>query len=103
VNYGEREMTRIYIGAYLLLNQQNYILQAERIPIAGIDEIKKNIRRRVWNDTEDRTKGMNGDKMDITDKERQKRYQEVTILVQVKWRITNGLDQKESSTQLGIS
>ena len=58
MNYGEREnpMTRIYMGANLLLNQLNYVLKAERITIARIDEIKENIRLRVWNDTEDHTK-----------------------------------------------
>jgi hypothetical protein len=43
-----------------------------KITIAGIDETKENIRLRLWNDTEDHTKGMNGDKMDMNDKEHQK-------------------------------
>ena len=34
-------MTRIYIGTNVLLNQQNKILGAERMTIAGIDEVKK--------------------------------------------------------------
>jgi hypothetical protein len=46
----------------------------------------------VWNDTEDRTKGMNGDKKNMNNKEHQKRDQEVTILVSVKLRITNSQD-----------
>ena len=81
MNYGEREnpMPRIYVGANLLLNQLNYILKAERITVAGIDEIKENIRLRVWNDTEDHTKGINGDKMDMNNKEDQKKDQEITI------------------------
>ena len=39
------------------------------------------MRLRVWNDTEDHTRGMNGDKMDIKDKEHQKSYQDITIMV----------------------
>ena len=31
--------------------------------------IKENIILKIWNDTEDHTKGMNGDKMDTNDKE----------------------------------
>jgi hypothetical protein len=60
-------MTRINIGAKLLLNNLNWILKAERTTIGGIDEIKEKIRLRVWNNTEDHTKGMNGDKMDMND------------------------------------
>jgi len=56
-------MTRKNIGAKLLLNELNWILKDERTTIGGIDEIKEKIRLRVWDDTEDRTKGMNGDKM----------------------------------------
>jgi hypothetical protein len=43
--------------------------------------MKLNIRLRVWNDTEDHPKGMNGDKRGMNGKERQKRDQEVPILV----------------------
>jgi hypothetical protein len=50
-------MTGINIGAKLLLNQYNYILKAGRITIAGIDEIKENIRLKLCNDT-DHTKGI---------------------------------------------
>ena len=98
-------MTRIYmyVGAHLQLNYQNYILQAEIITIAGIYEMKLYIRLRVWNGTEDHRKGMNGDKMSMNGKERQKRDQEVPILVQVKQRITKTQDQQKGSTQLGKS
>ena len=90
----------IYMGSHLLLNQQNQILEAERITIAEIYEVKKNIRLLVWNDTEDHTKLMNGDKMGMNDKDLQKRDQEVPVLVQVKQRITNTQDQQEGITQL---
>ena len=73
-------MTRIYIGANLLLNQLNYILKAKRITIAGIDEIKEYIRLTVWRGTEDHTKGTNGNKMDMNDTENLKREREITIL-----------------------
>jgi len=65
-------MTRINIHAKLLLNQKNYILKARRITAVEIDEIKENIRFKIWNDT----KGMNGDKMDTNDKQHQKRDHE---------------------------
>jgi len=73
-------MTRIYIGANLLLNQLNYILKAKRITIAGIDEIKEYIRLTVWRGTEDHTKGTNGNKMDKNYRENLKREREITIL-----------------------
>jgi hypothetical protein len=38
--------------------------------------IKENIRLKIWNDTENHTKGTNGDKMDTKDKEQQKGDQE---------------------------
>ena len=59
-----------------LLNEKNYILKAKRITIVESDEIKEYIRLKIWNDTEDHTKGMNGDKMDTNDKEHQKGSQE---------------------------
>ena len=68
-------MTRINIGAKLLLNQKNYLLKAKRITAVEIDEIKENISLTIWNDR-DHTKEMNGDKLDTNDKERQKREQE---------------------------
>jgi len=52
-----------------------------KITIDKIDEVKEGISLGVWNDTEDHSKGMNGNKMDMNDKEHQKRDQEVTILV----------------------
>ena len=69
-------MTRINIGAKLFLYQKNYLLKVKRITIVETDEIKENISLKIWNDREDHTKGMNGDKMDTNDKERQKRDQE---------------------------
>jgi hypothetical protein len=57
-----------------LLKQLNQILKTERITgIAGIDEIKEIIGLRVWNDSKDHTKVMNCDKVDMNDKEHQKR------------------------------
>ena len=75
---------RINIYAELLLNQKNYILKAKCITNVENDEIKENIRLKIWNDirlkiwndTEDHTKGMNGYKMDTNDKEHEKRDQE---------------------------
>jgi len=69
-------MTRINLDAKLLLNQKNYILKAKRITAVEIDEIKENITLKIWNDTEDHTKRTNGDKMDVNDKEHQKRVPE---------------------------
>jgi hypothetical protein len=68
-------MTRINTDATLLL-KQNYILKAKRITTVKMDEIKEYIRLKIWNDTEDHTKEMNGDKMDTNDKEHQKGRQE---------------------------
>jgi len=67
------------VCANLLLNQLNYILKAGRITIAGIDETKEYIRLRVRNDNEDHAKGINGDKMDVNDKEQRKRCQEEMV------------------------
>jgi len=66
-------MTRKNIGAKLLLNELNWILKDERTTFAGIYEIREKIGLRVWDDTEDQTKGMNGDKMDMNYEENQKR------------------------------
>jgi hypothetical protein len=68
-------MTRINTDATLLL-KQNYILKAKRITTVKMDGIKEYIRLKIWNDTEDHTKGMNGDRMDTNDKENQKGRQE---------------------------
>ena len=57
-------MTRMNIDAKALLNQKNYILKAKRITTVEIDEIKEKIRLKIGDDTEDYTKGVNGDKMD---------------------------------------
>ena len=59
-----------------MLNQKNYILKAKRITAVETDEMNENIRLKIWNDTEDQTKGMNGDKMDMNDKQHQNRDQE---------------------------
>jgi hypothetical protein len=48
------------VDAKLLLNQENYILKAQRIPAVSIDDIRENIGRKIWKD--DRTRGMNSDK-----------------------------------------
>jgi hypothetical protein len=45
-----------------------WILKAERTTVNEIDGIKGKVGLRVWNDTEDNTKGINGDKMDMNDK-----------------------------------
>ena len=68
-------MMRINIGEKLLLNQKNYILKAKRITAVENDEIKENISLKIQNDR-DQTKGMNSNKMDMNDKEHQKRDQE---------------------------
>ena len=69
-------MTKINIDEKLFLNQKNYILKAKRITTVEIDEINENIGLKIWNDTYDHTKGINGDKMDTNDKQHQKRDQE---------------------------
>jgi hypothetical protein len=72
-------ITRINIDVKLLLNQKNCILKAKRITVE-IDKIKENIKLKIQNDTEDHTQGMNDNKMDMNDKEHQKRDMKVTIL-----------------------
>jgi hypothetical protein len=52
----------------IIVKNLNWILKAERITILGIDKKREKIKLRVWNDTEDHTKEMNGDKMDTNDK-----------------------------------
>jgi len=47
-------MTRINIDVKLLSNPKNYILKAKRITVVE-NEIKENIRLKIWNDTEDNT------------------------------------------------
>jgi hypothetical protein len=70
-------MTRINVDAKLLLNPKNYISKAKRITIAEIDEIKRNYRLKIGNNTENHTKGKNSDnKMVMIDTERQKRAEE---------------------------
>jgi hypothetical protein len=43
-------MMRTNIHAKLLLNQKNYILKVKIIIAVEIDEIKENIRLKIWND-----------------------------------------------------
>jgi hypothetical protein len=75
--WGERKaMTKINIDAKLMLNLKNYILKSKRISPVEIYEIKENIRLKIWNVTEEHTKGMNGDKMGTNDKDHQQRDQE---------------------------
>jgi hypothetical protein len=64
------------IDAKALLNQKNYILKAKRITAVEIEVIKENIRLKIRDDTEDHTKGVNGDKMDTNVTEHQKIDQE---------------------------
>jgi hypothetical protein len=68
-------MTRTNIDVKALLNQKNCILKAKRITAVEIKEIKENIRLKIRDDTEDHTKGVNGDKLDVTVAEHQKRDQ----------------------------
>jgi len=68
--------TRLNIDAKVLLKQKNYILRAKRITDIEIYGIIENIRLKIGDDTEDRTNGANGDKMDTNVIEHQKRDQE---------------------------
>jgi hypothetical protein len=77
-------MMRMNIDAKALLNQKKYILNTKRITAVEIDEIKENIKLKIGNDTEDYTKGVNGDKIDTNVTEHQKRDQKVTMLASVK-------------------
>ena len=86
-----------------LLNQKNYILRPKRITDVEIDGIIENIRLKIWDNTEDHSNGVNGDKMDTNVIEHQKRDQESKNTDSVKQRITNTQVLKESSTQVGIS
>ena len=68
--------TRMSMDAKGLLNQKNYILKAKRITAVEFDEIKENIRLKLQDDKEDRTKEVKGDMMDTNVIEYQKRDQE---------------------------
>lgn len=60
-----------------MLNRKNYVSKAKRITIVEIDEIKKNYRLKIVNDTEYHTKGTNGgNKMIMIDTEHLKRAEE---------------------------
>jgi hypothetical protein len=72
----ENPMTRKNIDSKSLLNQENYIFKATRITAVETDEIKENIRLTITDDTEDHTKGVNGDKMDTNVTKHKKRDQE---------------------------
>jgi len=76
-------MTKINIDAKVLLNLKNYILKAKIIAVIEIDEIKENIKLNVWNDTEDHTKGLHSDNMDMSDKKHQKRGQEIKSICKI--------------------
>jgi hypothetical protein len=69
-------MMRKNIEAKLLLNQKKCILKTKRSTTVEIDEIKENIRLKIWNDTEYQTKGMSVNKMDTNDKQHHTRDQE---------------------------
>ena len=69
-------MMRRSMDAKGLLNQKNYIFKAKRITAVEFDEIKENIRLKLEDDKEDRTKEAKGDKMDTNVTENQKRDQE---------------------------
>jgi hypothetical protein len=58
------QMKRINIDAKALLNQKNYILKDKRITAVEIDDIKENNRRKIGDDAEDCTNGVNEDKKD---------------------------------------
>ena len=64
------------IDAKGLFKQKYYILKAKKIRAVEINEIKENIRLKIWDVTEDYTNGMNGDKMVTNVIEHQKRDQE---------------------------
>ena len=84
MNYGEREREREKSNDENIRRCKFIVKPGElhlKSRIAGVNEINENIRLRVWNDTEDHTKGMNDDKMDMNNKEHQKRDQELPILV----------------------
>jgi hypothetical protein len=66
-------LTRTNIDAKALLNQK---LKAKRITDVEFYEIKENNRLKIRDDTEDHTKGVNGDKMDTNVTEQQKKDQE---------------------------
>jgi hypothetical protein len=70
----------IHRGKFIVKPVELYF-KRRKITIDRFGEVKENIRLRIWNDTEDHTKGMNANKMDMNDKEHQKRNQEVTVLV----------------------
>jgi len=60
-----------------LLISKNYVSKAKRITIVEIDEVKKNYRLKIGNDTEYHTKGTNGgNKMVMIDTEHLKRTEE---------------------------
>ena len=61
---------------YGLLNQKKYILKAKRTTAVEFDDIKENIRLKLEEDKEDRTKEVKGDTMDTNVIENQKRDQE---------------------------
>jgi len=96
-------VARINQDAKALLNQNNYILKAQRITAVEIDEIRENIRLEIGEATEDYTNEVNGDRTDGNGIEYQKETKKIKTLTVVKHRITNIQALKESSTQLRIN
>jgi hypothetical protein len=62
--------------AKALLNKKIDILIAKGITVVEIEEIKENIKLKIRDGTEDHSKIVNGDKMDKTVTENQRRDQE---------------------------
>jgi len=66
-------VARINLDAKALLNQNSYILKAQRLTAVEIDEIRENIRLEIREATEDYTNEVNGDRTDANVIEYQKR------------------------------
>ena len=93
----DRNPTRINIDAKLPLNQKNYILKAKRITAVETEEIKEDIRLKIWNDTEDHTRGINGNTMNTNDTQHQKKDEESNSTGLGKTE-NNNQEQKKRST-----
>ena len=76
----EESNNKINIDAKLMLKRKNYILKAKRITVVEIDEIMENIRRKIWNDREDHTKGMNGNTLITNIHSTRRKMKKLTIL-----------------------
>ena len=64
-------MTKMSMDAKGLLNQKNYILKAKRITAVEFDEIKEDIRLKLEDNKEDRTKEVEGEMIDTNVTEHQ--------------------------------